>query len=52
MWLADLNGERVIIYRVPTPEGYRDVREARGLDVQAPLAFPALTLTADQVLGG
>jgi Uma2 family endonuclease len=51
VWLADLNGQRVIVYREPSPEGYRAVRTLQGAERLAPLAFPALVLTAGEVLG-
>jgi Uma2 family endonuclease len=43
VWLVDLRGERVEVYRTPSPETYRDVqRRVRGEHV-APAAFPEVT---------
>lgn len=51
VWLVDLNGARITVYRAPTPDGYREVRVVRGPERVSPQAFPGLALTADQILG-
>jgi Uma2 family endonuclease len=46
-----LNGENVVVYRDPGPEGYRDVSTARGAGSLSPLAFPDLIASLGQILG-
>ncbi|HLC41640.1 MAG TPA: Uma2 family endonuclease, partial [Methylomirabilota bacterium] len=49
-WLVNLPGEAIEVYRDPAQDGYRDARTVRrGLPL-APLAFPDVTLTADEIL--
>lgn len=51
VWLVNIRGQVVEVYRDPSPEGYRDVqRYGRGstLHVQA---LPDVTLTVDEILG-
>jgi Uma2 family endonuclease len=50
-WLVDLPGEAIEVYRDPAQDGYRDVRTVRRGQTLAPLAFPGVTLTADEILG-
>jgi Uma2 family endonuclease len=51
LWVLDLAGDRVIVHREPTSDGYADVRTiVRGESV-SPLAFPDVTFTADEILG-
>lgn len=50
-WLVNLPGEAIEVYRDPAQEGYRDVRTLRRGQSLAPLAFPDVTLTADEILG-
>jgi Uma2 family endonuclease len=52
VWLADLIGERVLVYREPGPDGYRVAFEARGETRLSPQAFPSFVLTADEIVGG
>jgi Uma2 family endonuclease len=50
-WLLDLTTERVEVFREPSGGRYREiVRLERGASL-APLAFPDLTLAADELLG-
>jgi len=51
VWLVDLNGEGVAVYREPRPGGYREVLTVRGSDRLSPQAFPELVLTPRQILG-
>lgn len=51
VWVVDVNGERVFVYREPRPEGCRVTFEVRGQAGLSPLAFPELLLTADDVVG-
>ena len=50
-WLIDLNGERLLAYREPSPEGYRLVRTLRRGEQIAPLAFPDSPLAVTDLLG-
>lgn len=51
-WIVDLQGERLEVYRRPTKSGYRSVRRLRRGEKLSPLAFPDLTITTDDILGG
>jgi Uma2 family endonuclease len=51
VWLIDINGQCIEVYRNPTPNGYKNVqtfRQGQTLTVQA---FPDLNLTVDEILG-
>lgn len=50
-WLVDLTDQRIEVHRMPTPEGYRDVRILRRGDRFAPEAFPDVEFPVDEVLG-
>ena len=51
VWIIDLAGDAVLIYRTPSPEGYlREGRVGRGGSF-APEAFPDATLAVDDILG-
>jgi hypothetical protein len=50
-WLVDLAADRVMVYRLPSPDGYRETRAVgRGerLDL---LDFPGVELLVDDILG-
>ena len=49
-WLVDLIDDVVLVYREPSPEGYRLVRTAGRGDTIAPLAFPDWAIPLDEVL--
>jgi hypothetical protein len=51
VWLVDLAGEGVEVYRQPSPQGYREVRQARRGQRLTPEAFPDVELAVDDVLG-
>ncbi len=51
VWLVDLEGEVIEVYRQPSAEGYREARQVRRGEALSPEAFPDLTLAADEVLG-
>ena len=51
VWLVDLEGEVIEVYRQPSAEGYRDARQVRRGEALSPEAFPDLTLAADEILG-
>jgi len=50
-WLADLNRDRVTVYRDPTPDGYATSRVYRRGESISPLAFPDLAVAVDDILG-
>jgi Uma2 family endonuclease len=51
VWIVDLQGERVDIYRTPGPAGYADERVLRRGDRGSCQAFPDVTVTVDEILG-
>ena len=51
VWLVDLAGARVEVYRHPSPQGYREIRTARRGDRVASEAVSPLELAVDDVLG-
>ena len=51
VWLVDLLADVLVVYRDPSPEGYRLVRTVRRGETLAPLAFPDRPLAADDLLG-
>lgn len=50
-WFVDLKGKRVCVYRDPSPEGYRVTLTFERGDRIAPLAFPDLDISVDDILG-
>ncbi len=52
VWVIDLSGQRVLVYRHPSADGYRSVAEFRAGDHCAPEAFPDLALSVDALLSG
>jgi hypothetical protein len=51
VWLVDLGGETVAVYREPSPEGYRATRVLRAGERVATLAFPERELAVAALLG-
>jgi hypothetical protein len=51
VWLVDLSGECIEVYRKPTPQGYQEVRQVRRGERVAPQAFPDLGLAGEEILG-
>jgi len=51
VWLVDLAGEQVEVFRQPTPQGYRTVQTVRRGESVAPLLLPDLYLGVDALLG-
>ena len=51
VWLVDLPADRIEVYRGPAAQGYGDVTTVSRGDTLAPLAFPNLTVPADEILG-
>jgi Uma2 family endonuclease len=51
LWIIDVNGDRIVVHREPTADGYASVTPVeRGMTI-SPLAFPDVEFTADEVLG-
>jgi Uma2 family endonuclease len=51
VWIVDLEGGAVEVYRQPSPEGYQETaRRERGEEV-APAAFPDVVLAVADILG-
>ncbi len=51
VWLADLTGGRIEVYRDPGPDGYRRIFTAMGDDTLTPELLPQLRLTPREILG-
>jgi len=51
VWLVDLAGDQVEVFREPSAEGYREVRVLRRGESLAPALLPDLLLPVDAVLG-
>jgi Uma2 family endonuclease len=51
VWLVDLAGDQVEVFREPSAEGYREVRVLRRGESLAPAFLPDLLLPVDGVLG-
>lgn len=50
-WLVDLNSQTIFVYRQPSPEGYREVRQYRRGEAISLAAFPEERLTVESILG-
>ena len=51
VWLVDLEGKAIEVYRNPSPEGHREV-QTLGRDARlSPDSFPDLELPVEQILG-
>ena len=50
-WALDLQGDRVVIHREPTADGYASVHSLTRGDSISPQAFPDVTFSADEILG-
>ena len=49
-WVVDLSGDGVV-HREPTAHGYASVRNIARGETIAPLAFPDVSFTVDEILG-
>jgi len=49
-WVEQVNRRSLLVFRDPSPDGYRTVRELRGDEPVNPLAFPDLVVTARLLL--
>ena len=50
-WIVDLNGERIEVYREPSPEGYRTVRYVPRGESVTPSFAPDMVIPVDEILG-
>jgi Uma2 family endonuclease len=50
-WLVDINGDRIFVYRQPTPDGYQTVRTYYRGEFITPKLFPGKKLSVMDVLG-
>ena len=50
-WVEDIPGDPIVLHRDPTPEGYRTVTSLGRGERLSPLAFPAVDLRTDDLLG-
>lgn len=51
VWIVDLQGQRVTVYREPGEAGYHQVTVHEPGATLAPLALPDVTITVDEILG-
>lgn len=51
VWLVNIPGSALELYRDPSPQGYREVRTLGRGDRLSPLAFPDLVLSVSAILG-
>ena len=51
VWIVDLDGDRIEVYRGPASGGYRDVRVVSRGETLSPSAFPDVTISVAEVLG-
>lgn len=51
VWLAELDAEKIEVYRQPGPHGYQEVQTVRRGQQLFPQAFPELALASDDILG-
>jgi Uma2 family endonuclease len=51
VWIEALNRTTLVVYRNPSPQGYRDVRTFHRGERISPLAFPDLVLEVSAILG-
>ena len=51
VWIVDLDGDRIEVYRDAGPGGYRDVRVVSRGETLSPSAFPDVAVSVAEVLG-
>jgi Uma2 family endonuclease len=51
VWLVDINGQCVEVYREPTPDGYQNVRKFERGQTLSIQAFPDVNITVNEILG-
>jgi Uma2 family endonuclease len=50
LWIVNLIGHEILVYRDPSPEGYRTLQAARPGDILRPLVFPDVEIAVSDVL--
>jgi Uma2 family endonuclease len=50
-WIVDLNGERIEVYREPSPSGYRAIRFYQRGQSLSPAFAPDMVIQVDAILG-
>jgi Uma2 family endonuclease len=51
LWVVDLPGNRIVVHREATADGYASVQSVMRSETNSPLAFPEVVFTADEILG-
>ncbi len=51
VWIVDVEGQAVEVYRAPTPSGYRDAERTALDGFVSPAAFPDLRVSVAELLG-
>jgi Uma2 family endonuclease len=51
LWIVDIDGDGIIVYRDQSADGYRTMTTARRGDSVSPLAFPDCRLAISDILG-
>ena len=51
VWIVNIRGQAVEVYRDPSPGGYRDARTLKRGETLQVLALPDVTLRVDEILG-
>ena len=51
VWLVDINGQCVEVYREPTPDGYQNIQKLERSQTLLILAFPDVTISVNEILG-
>jgi len=50
VWIVDLRRDRILVYRDPSPSGYRMTSIVERRESLAPAAFADLVVAADDIL--
>ncbi|HOJ61098.1 MAG TPA: Uma2 family endonuclease [bacterium] len=51
VWIADVEGKTVTVYRTPSPQGYEEMKTYRGDQTLFPSAFPEMNISVHDILG-
>jgi Uma2 family endonuclease len=51
LWIADVNRDRLTVYRDPTPDGYASTQVLSPGESVSPLAFPSLNVPISAIFG-
>ena len=50
-WVEDIPGDRLVVHRDPTPDGYRSVQTLTREDRLRPVSFPDVEIAVSELLG-